>query len=108
RALTSEDHLPVRTIAFARARNAVFQLSQRLRNHLKMFRRPDLIGSVAPYAATFLSGDREEAEGKLRDGSTVAVIATSALELGIDIPELSLAVLVGYPGQISSFRQRVG
>lgn len=107
-ALASETRLPVRTIAFARARNAVFQLSQRIRNNMKERRRPDLVGAVAPYAATFLSSDRVEAEGKLRDGSTLAVISTSALELGIDIPDLSLAVLVGYPGQISSFRQRVG
>lgn len=107
-ALSSEEHLPVRTIVFARARNAVFQLSQRIRGSLKEAQRPDLAGSVAPYAATFLSGDRIEAEGRLRDGSTLAVVSTSALELGIDIPDLSLAILVGYPGQISSFRQRVG
>lgn len=36
------------------------------------------------------------------------MISTNALELGIDIPELSVAILIGYPGQISSFRQRAG
>lgn len=107
-ALASNERLPVRTIVFGRARNTVFQLSLRIRNHLKELRRADLVDAVAPYAATFLSGDRNEAEGKLRDGSTLAVISTSALELGIDIPDLSLAILVGYPGQISSFRQRIG
>lgn len=107
-ALASEGHLPVRTITFARTRNAVFQLAQRIRNSLKEERRADLAGAVASYAATFLADDRVEAEGKLRDGSTLAIVSTSALELGIDIPDLSLAVLVGYPGQISSFRQRIG
>lgn len=107
-ALAAEGRLPVRTIAFARARNAVFQLTQRIRSNLAERHRNELSPTVAPYAATFLSGDRIEAEGKLRDGSTLAVVSTSALELGIDIPDLSLAVLVGYPGQISSFRQRVG
>lgn len=107
-ALASDHHLPVRTIAFCRSRNAVFQLSQRTRNALKEVRRPELADAVAPYAATFLADDRLEAEGKLRDGSTMAIVSTSALELGIDIPDLSLAVLVGYPGQISSFRQRIG
>ena len=107
-ALASELHLPVRTIAFARARHTVFQLTQRIRNHLKELHRADLADTVAPYAATFLADDREDAEHRLRDGSTLAVISTSALELGIDIPELSLAVLVGYPGQVSSFRQRAG
>lgn len=107
-ALVSEAHLPVRTIAFARARSTVFQLAQRVRNALKEQRRADLAESVASYAATFISEDRVEAEGKLRDGSTLAIVSTNALELGIDIPDLSFAVLVGYPGQISSFRQRIG
>lgn len=107
-ALASDQHLPVRTIAFCRSRNAVFQLSERTRKALKEARRTDLADAVAPYAATFLADDRVEAEGKLRDGSTMAIVSTSALELGIDIPDLSLAVLVGYPGQISSFRQRIG
>jgi DEAD/DEAH box helicase domain-containing protein len=107
-ALSSDAHLPVRTISFARSRNAVFQLAQRIRNTLKEERRPELAASVASYAATFLADDRIEAEGRLRDGSTLAIVSTNALELGIDIPDLSLAVLVGYPGQISSFRQRVG
>lgn len=107
-ALTAEDRLPVRTIVFARARNTVFQLAQRIRGAVSERRRSDLIDTVAPYAATFTASDRIGAEGKLRDGSTLAVVSTSALELGIDIPDLSLAVLVGYPGQISSFRQRAG
>lgn len=107
-ALVNEAHPPVRTIAFCRSRNAVFQLARRLQNNLKEARRPDLANAVAAYAATFLADDREEAEDKLRDGSTLAVVSTSALELGIDIPDLSLAVLLGYPGQISSFRQRIG
>lgn len=107
-ALAAPDRLPVRSITFCRSRNAVFQLSQRTRGALKEHRRSDLAGAVAPYAATFLADDRAEAEGKLRDGSTLAIVSTNALELGIDIPDLSLAVLVGYPGQVSSFRQRIG
>jgi DEAD/DEAH box helicase domain-containing protein len=107
-ALTADDRLPIRTIVFARARNTVFQLAQRIRGAVKERRRGDLVETVAPYAATFTASDRIGAEGKLRDGSTLAVVSTSALELGIDIPDLSLAVLVGYPGQISSFRQRAG
>lgn len=107
-ALNSPEHLPVRTIAFCRSRNAVFQLAERIRAALRDAHRNDLGVAVSSYAATFASDDREEEEGRLRDGSTLAIVSTSALELGIDIPDLSVAVLVGYPGQISSFRQRVG
>lgn len=107
-ALTSPGHDPIRTIAFCQSRSAVFQMTQRVKNALKEKRRGDVAGSVAAYAATFLDDDRAAAEGRLRDGSTLAIVSTNALELGIDIPDLSFAVLVGYPGQISSFRQRIG
>lgn len=107
-ALGSDDHPPVRSIVFLRSRNAVFQTAERTRGALREARRMDVAGAVAAYVATFLADDRVEAEGKLRDGSTLAIVSTNALELGIDIPDLSLAVLVGYPGQISSFRQRIG
>jgi DEAD/DEAH box helicase domain-containing protein len=83
-------------------------MTQRVKNSLKDKRRGELARSVAAYAATFLDEDRATAEGRLRDGTTLAIVSTNALELGIDIPDLSLAVLVGYPGQISSFRQRIG
>lgn len=107
-ALASPNHPPVRVIGFCRSRNEVFGLTKRLQARLKDLKRADLGAAVAPYAATFLARDRVEAEGKLRDGSTLAVISTNALELGINIPDLSVALLVGYPGQISSFRQRAG
>lgn len=98
----------MRLISFCRSRNEVFGLTKRLQSRLKDAKRSDLGAAVAPYAATFLARDRLEAEGRLRDGSTLAIISTNALELGIDIPDLSIALLVGYPGQISSFRQRAG
>jgi DEAD/DEAH box helicase domain-containing protein len=107
-ALGSTSHPPVRTVCFARSRIEVFALTNRLRNRLTEIQRPDLTEAVRPYAATMLADDREHAEARLRDGSTLGIVSTSALELGIDIPELSLAVLCGYPGQTSSFRQRSG
>lgn len=106
--LASEHHPPVRTICFTRSRLEVFSLTKRLQGRLKDLHAQALADSIAPYAATLLDSDRLEAEGKLRDGSTLAVVSTSALELGIDVPDLSIAVLVGFPGQISSFRQRAG
>jgi DEAD/DEAH box helicase domain-containing protein len=107
-ALGSPDHPPVRTIGFCQSRNAVFQLSKRIQGRLAELRRTDLVPHVAGYAATYLEDERADQEGRLRDGTTLAIISTNALELGIDIPDLSLAVLVGYPGRIASFRQRIG
>jgi DEAD/DEAH box helicase domain-containing protein len=106
--VASPTHPPVRTIAFVRSRVEVASTAKRLQRRLRDAHHPDLADAIAMYVATFTTDDRMEEEGRLRDGSSLAVISTSALELGIDIPELSVAILIGYPGQISSFRQRAG
>lgn len=107
-ALASDAHPPIRAICFGRSRVEVFALTKRIKGRLKDLHAGHLADKVSPYAATLLADDRVAAEGKLRDGSTLAVVSTNALELGIDVPDLSIAVLCGYPGQISSFRQRAG
>jgi len=65
-------------------------------------------GKIAAYRAGFLPGQRREIERKLVSGELMAVISTSALELGIDIGDLDLCLLVGYPGTIMSTWQRGG
>jgi DEAD/DEAH box helicase domain-containing protein len=104
----SAAHPPVRSIAFSRSRSEVATLRKRVRGRLEGAKRKDLAKGVAMYTGTLSSDERTKEEGKLRDGSTIAISSTSALELGIDIPELSVALLVGYPGSTSSFRQRAG
>ncbi len=63
---------------------------------------------ISAYRAGFLPEERREIEARLSDGSLLAVISTSALELGIDIGDLDLCLLVGYPGTIVATWQRSG
>lgn len=63
---------------------------------------------ISAYRAGFLPEERREIEKKLETGELLAVITTSALELGIDIGDLDLCILVGYPGTIVSTWQRGG
>jgi DEAD/DEAH box helicase domain-containing protein len=63
---------------------------------------------ICAYRAGFLPEERRLIEKKLASGELLAVVSTSALELGIDIGNLDLCVLVGYPGTIMSTWQRAG
>ncbi len=68
----------------------------------------DLRDKLTAYRAGFLPEERREIEGKLASGELLGVVSTSALELGIDIGELELCILVGYPGSIMATWQRGG
>ncbi len=63
---------------------------------------------ISAYRAGFLPEERREIEARLAKGDLLAVISTSALELGIDIGDLDLCLLVGYPGTVVATWQRGG
>jgi DEAD/DEAH box helicase domain-containing protein len=63
---------------------------------------------ISAYRAGLLPEERRIIESRLASGDLLAVVSTSALELGIDIGDLDLCILVGYPGTIVSTLQRGG
>jgi DEAD/DEAH box helicase domain-containing protein len=65
-------------------------------------------GRISAYRAGFLPEERREIEARMADGELLAVISTSALELGIDIGGLDVCLMVGYPGSIMATLQRGG
>lgn len=69
---------------------------------------PSLRSVIRGYRSGYLPTQRREIEKGLREGTIKTVVATNALELGIDIGGLGAAVLVGYPGTVASARQQAG
>lgn len=63
---------------------------------------------VYPFRAGYEAHDRKLIQDRLRNGEVRGVISTSALEMGIDIPGLTLGILVGVPYSATSYYQRIG
>jgi DEAD/DEAH box helicase domain-containing protein len=96
----------VQTIIFARSRLSVELLLRDLRlRALDLGLTPEV---VQGYRGGYLPQERRAIEKGLRTGVVRTVVATNALELGIDIGNLEAAVLVGYPGSIAATRQQMG
>ncbi len=96
----------IQTIAFAPSRMRVELLLTYLRETLR--NKPGDAERVAGYRGGYLPNERRQIEQGLRDGSIRGVIATNALELGIDIGGLGASVVMGYPGSLSSLWQQFG
>ena len=63
---------------------------------------------ISAYRAGFLPEERRAVEARMASGELLAVVSTSALELGIDIGSLDVCILVGYPGTVMGTLQRGG
>jgi DEAD/DEAH box helicase domain-containing protein len=98
----------VRTICFLRSRRGIELIQRFARDRLEDLGHGDLADRIAPYRAGYTPQQRREIEARLSSGDLVAVVATDALELGIDIGELDAAICVTFPGTVASLRQMWG
>ena len=98
----------VQSVVFARTRRSVEMLLTNLQSQVTNYQLPISTSKIRGYRSGYLPQQRREIEQGLRDGSVKTVVATNALELGIDIGGMGAAVMVGYPGTIASARQQAG
>ncbi len=92
-------------------RTIVYTKSRKMTELITMWTRPrlgELASRLSSYRAGFLPEERRKIEKDLSSGRLLGVISTSALELGIDIGDLDLCILVGYPGSVMATWQRSG
>ena len=96
----------LQTIVFAQSRLITEVLVTYLKEDIEKTIQQE--GLIRGYRGGYLPLKRREIEKKLREGKIRGVVSTNALELGIDIGSLDVAVLAGYPGTITSTWQRAG
>jgi len=97
----------IRTLTFARSRRLTELIYTYSRQGLAEA-NPALAKRIKAYRAGYLPQERRQIEQELFAGELLGVVATTALELGIDIGDLEATVLTGYPGSIASTWQQAG
>ena len=93
-------------IVFAQSRLSTEILTTYLKDDFEA--TPGAAERIRGYRGGYLPNRRREIEKGLREGTVRAVVSTNALELGIDIGALDVAVMAGYPGTIAATWQRAG
>ena len=98
----------LRTICFVKSRKASELVYRFARESLESAGRGDVADRLAPYRAGYTAEERRRIEGDLVSGRLLGVVATEALELGVDVGLLDCAIAVGFPGTVASLRQQWG
>jgi DEAD/DEAH box helicase domain-containing protein len=94
-------------IVFTKAR-VTAEILYRYAHETLMERAPALAPKIAPYRSGYLPEERRAIERRLFSGELRGVVSTNALELGIDVGSLDVAILVGFPSTIASTWQQAG
>lgn len=98
----------MRTICFLRSRKGIELIQRFASQRLEDRDQGKLAERIAPYRAGYTPQQRREIEARLMAGELLGVVATDALELGIDIGELDASICVTFPGTVASLRQMWG
>ncbi|KAF8644124.1 hypothetical protein AX16_008653 [Volvariella volvacea WC 439] len=98
----------VRVILFCKTRKACELATKALRTRLSNNGRHDILKKVQPYRGGYSQQDRRRIEREAFNGDLLGIIATNALELGVDIGVLDAVIMLGFPLNKASFWQQAG
>ncbi|KAG9001135.1 hypothetical protein FRB90_011666 [Tulasnella sp. 427] len=98
----------VKTILFCKIRKTCELAMKTIRAQLATDGRADLLERVRAYRGGYSQQDRREIEKQAFSGKLLGIVATNALELGINIGSLDAVVMLGFPFSVASLRQQAG
>lgn len=98
----------VRVIAFCRIRKGCEALVGAVKHALTELGRQECMARVMGYRGGYTPQDRRQIESEMFDGKLMGIVATTALELGVDIGTLDAVITVGFPYSIANLRQQSG
>lgn len=98
----------VRIIAFCRVRHQCERLVNAIKQELEAMGRPECVNLVMGYRGGYTAPDRRRIETEMFEGKLLGIVATTALELGIDIGTLDCVMTWGFPYTIANLRQQSG
>ena len=95
-------------LTFVRSRRGAESVAQAARHHLTEAGAGDLASRVAAYRSGYLPEERRAVEDALRAGQITGLAATTALELGVNVPGLDAVLMAGWPGTRAALWQQAG
>ncbi|KAF8894415.1 P-loop containing nucleoside triphosphate hydrolase protein [Infundibulicybe gibba] len=98
----------VRVILFCKIRKVCELAMKTIKADLSSEGRFDILEKTKPYRGGYSQQDRRRIEHDAFNGNLLGIIATNALELGVDIGVLDAVIMLGFPASIASFRQQAG
>ncbi|KAI0020236.1 hypothetical protein F4780DRAFT_770865 [Xylariomycetidae sp. FL0641] len=98
----------VRVIAFCRVRKQCEELVTAAKHELESIGRPECMARIMGYRGGYTAQDRRQIETQMFEGKLMGIIATTALELGVDIGTLDCVLTLGFPYTIANLRQQSG
>jgi DEAD/DEAH box helicase domain-containing protein len=98
----------VRIIGFCRVRGQCEHLVNAIKQELEALGRPECVNLVMGYRGGYTAADRRRIESEMFEGKLLGIVATTALELGIDIGTLDCVLTWGFPYTIANLRQQSG
>jgi DEAD/DEAH box helicase domain-containing protein len=98
----------VAALAFVRSRRGAEAVAQAARHHLTEAGAAELAERVAAYRSGYLPQERRALEEALRTGEITGLAATTALELGVNVPGLDAVLMAGWPGTRAALWQQAG